>query len=481
MNLTSTQTVLAVSMPHRRRCAANTSERLAHWRRGNLDREVNAENLARFLGLTSSAYRESCSGDCTVRVQLNTSTGHCLGFAVVSVPESRAKELLAHNGRFKADRKFCGGQPIVIYPVEDEGSTSNHKMDSSSRNVKSQSSDKSPGCKTGSSSVHVKISTGTIRSASAQGNGTGFSTWVNNEPMSPRRPYRLIDIGANLTHRKYATDLPQVIQRSKAAGVQKVIVTGLNVRGSEEALQLCREYPSYLWCTVGVHPHDAKSWRSSTFDRLEYLSRQPGCVAIGECGLDFNRNYSPRDVQLEVFEKQVQLACKVRKPLLLHDRESHECFVKILNKYQAELPPVVCHCFTGRRTEALRYIAMGFYIGLTGYLWKDNSNDGVRSLLYDDEIPLDKILLETDAPFMYPFLGRGRFPQSTMDCVSPGSLQLLGCCSYQRNEPCAMPVINELVAGCMKRSPSELADITTENALRFFNLSVGSYKTWDNI
>lgn len=105
-----------------------------------------------------------------------------------------------------------------------------------------------------------------------------------------------------------------------------------------------------------------------------------------------------------------------------------------------------------------------------GYLWKDNSNDGVRSLLYDDEIPLDKILLETDAPFMYPFLGRGRFPQSTMDCVSPGSLQLLGCCSYQRNEPCAMPVINELVAGCMKRSPSELADITTENALRFFNL-----------
>jgi hypothetical protein len=117
----------------------------------------------------------------------------------------------------------------------------------------------------------------------------------------------------------------------------------------------------------GVHPHDAKTWTDDTYHALKDLaSNNSECVAIGECGLDFNRNFSTPSDQLAVFEKQVQLACDLKKPLFVHEREAHQPLVDILAKYSSRLPPTVIHCFTGTVNEARKYIDLGFYIGLTG-------------------------------------------------------------------------------------------------------------------
>ena len=188
-----------------------------------------------------------------------------------------------------------------------------------------------------------------------------------------------------------------------------------------------------------MHPHDAKTWTDDCYETIKELASNPECVAVGECGLDFNRNFSPQDVQMEVFEKQVQLACEIRKPLFLHERDAHEDMVRILDKYKEKLPPAVLHCFTGTSAQALKYIEMGLHIGLTGeptffktdlppshfellnivcciffsyagFLWKDKSDDGVRSILEKGLIPLDRLLVETDAPFMYPNVRGSKIP-----------------------------------------------------------------------
>lgn len=195
-------------------------------------------------------------------------------------------------------------------------------------------------------------------------------------------------------------------------------------------------------------------------EALSEIASNPECVAVGECGLDFNRNFSPKDVQLEVFEKQIELACRIRKPLFLHERDAHEDMVRLLEKYQGRLPNCVIHCFTGTKEQALKYISMGCYIGLTGdwtgleivypaswhfeaafelrvlnrqdfagaqdeamlaiagYLWKDKSEDGVRKILQDNAIPLDRLMVETDAPFMYPNTRASKLPQHIKDALT---------------------------------------------------------------
>lgn len=138
---------------------------------------------------------------------------------------------------------------------------------------------------------------------------------------------------------------------------------------------MTRLYPGTLYSTAGVHPHDAKSWiAEETYEQIKDIAQNNvECVAIGECGLDYNRNFSPQDVQREVFEKQVQIAIELKKPLFVHERDAHEDLVAILGKYHGKLPPTVIHCFTGTSTEAKRYIEMGFYIGLTGEFENESS------------------------------------------------------------------------------------------------------------
>ncbi|KAF2897755.1 hypothetical protein ILUMI_08418 [Ignelater luminosus] len=282
----------------------------------------------------------------------------------------------------------------------------------------------------------------------------------------------VIDIGANLTNKKYSRDLDSVIQRAKDAGVQKIMVTGTSVKTSKEALRLTRIYPGILYSTAGIHPHDAKSYTDESWEELRSLAQNPECVAIGECGLDYNRNFSEPDEQRKVFHKQISLACELHKPLFVHEREAHEDLLEILGQYKDRLPPVVIHCFTGTTEQAVTYLDQGFYIGLTGYLCKDKSDTGVRKLLVDGTIPLERLLVETDAPFMYPNTRASKLPLHVKDALTERSMTFLHrYCTFQRNEPCSLPAIVEMIAAFMNKKPEEVALATAFNALKLFNLS----------
>nr|CAG4644048.1 EOG090X080R [Lepidurus arcticus] len=281
--------------------------------------------------------------------------------------------------------------------------------------------------------------------------------------------YIFIDIGANLTNSKYARDLDSVIERAKDAGVKKIMVTGASIQCSKEALRLTRIYPGTLYSTAGVHPHDAKTWTEDFGVILRDLASNPECVAIGECGLDFNRNFSPQDVQLDVFEKQVEIACQLKKPLFIHERDAHNDMVRILSKFSDRLPPAVIHCFTGTREQAKKYVEMGLHIGLTGFLWKDKSDDGVRKILEENLIPLDRLLVETDAPFMYPNVRGAKLPPQIKERLTEKSLSFLQkYCTFQRNEPCSLPVTVEMIAAYMQKSIEELDLSSARNILRGF-------------
>jgi len=284
--------------------------------------------------------------------------------------------------------------------------------------------------------------------------------------------YILIDTGTNLTNKKFGRDLESVIKRATDAGVQKMVVSGNSIKSSREALRLAHIYPGSLYSTAGVHPHDAKSWTTDTLAELREVAQCVECVAIGECGLDYNRDFSPAHVQQEVFETQVKLACELKKPLFLHERNAHEDLVRILKKHSDSLPSMVIHSFTGTLSQAQTYVQMGIYIGITGYLTKDNAEDGVQMLLEAGHIPLENILVESDAPFMYPNARGSKLPASVKEALTQRSLSFLQrYCTFQRNEPCCLPAIVEMVAALLHKSPEDVALQTSFNALKVFNLS----------
>ncbi|XP_035663790.1 3'-5' ssDNA/RNA exonuclease TatD-like [Branchiostoma floridae] len=281
----------------------------------------------------------------------------------------------------------------------------------------------------------------------------------------------LVDIGANLTNRCFQRDLPAVLQRARDVSVQKIMVTGTSLRASRDALKLARAHPGALYSTAGIHPHDAKMWTDDSLQELEKLAASPECVAVGECGLDFNRNFSPQEQQKLVLERQVELACRLQKPLFLHEREAHQALVEILRSpVGAKLVTVVIHCFTGTAEEARVYLDMGFYIGLTGFLCKDKRPNGVQWMLEQRLIPLDRLMVESDAPYMYPNIKK--LPKETQEAVANFSLNMENFqhCGYKRNEPCSVAVTAAVIAACMGVGPDVVAQATTENATKVFKL-----------
>ncbi|XP_077985792.1 3'-5' ssDNA/RNA exonuclease TatD-like [Glandiceps talaboti] len=289
----------------------------------------------------------------------------------------------------------------------------------------------------------------------------------------------VIDIGANLTHPSLKSNVSNVIKKAKLFGVSNIIVTGTSVRASKEAQKLATEYKGFLYFTAGVHPHDAKHWNDNTLDELETLAKDPACVAIGETGLDFDRNFSPPDVQEQVFEKQIQLAAKLDKPLFVHERKAFDALMTILQKNKDNLPKVVIHCFTGDTKQAKAYLEEGYYIGLTGYLCKDKSPDKVLEVVSSLSIPLDKLMIETDAPFLFPDIRKFRSTKKGKEVYKDDvktkldKLQdLLGqFCHGHRNEPCSLGVLNQIIALCLACDPEEVAKTTTQNAISFFGLA----------
>ncbi|MDR3247511.1 MAG: TatD family hydrolase [Treponema sp.] len=260
---------------------------------------------------------------------------------------------------------------------------------------------------------------------------------------------QLIDIGVNLTHPSFDRDREAVLAAAEAAGVSPLIITGTSAAASQKALEYASCHPGKLYATAGVHPHDVKNCDGSTLAALRELAARDMVVAIGECGLDYNRDFSPRPVQREWFEKQVQLAGELGMPLFLHEREAFEDFAAILRNSRGSLPGLVVHCFTGTEAELAGYRELDAYIGITGWICDERRGKHLRSLV--GKIPADRLLLETDAPFLIPRdLNEG--PRNN------------------RNEPRFLPHIAQVIADCLGKDAAQLARETFANTRRFFGI-----------
>ena len=255
----------------------------------------------------------------------------------------------------------------------------------------------------------------------------------------------MIDIGANLTHGSFSDDLEALVARARSAGVSTVIVTGTTVAESRAATQIADRFD--LFATAGVHPHHARDCGPGTIAELREIAKHPRVVAIGECGLDFNRNYSPHPDQETGFVAQLELGLELGKPLFLHSRDAHPRFAEILRAH--DVRQAVAHCFTGEREELRAYLDLGLYLGITGWICDERRGRHLLELVR--EIPRERLLLETDAPYLTP---RDMRPQP----------------KARRNEPAFLAHILKTVARALGRAPQDVAAETTRNAQTLFGI-----------
>lgn len=258
----------------------------------------------------------------------------------------------------------------------------------------------------------------------------------------------LFDIGANLTHKTFQGEHQQVIDQAAAVGVTAMVVTGSNLASSIEAVALCEQWPMTLRSTVGVHPHHASETDLNTIASLRELSVKSGVVvAIGECGLDFNRNFSLPADQEKWFEAQLELAAEVELPVFLHQRDAHDRFMEILAKYRHKLVGAVVHCFTGNAQQLEACLEMDLHIGITGWICDERRGLHLRELV--SRIPAQRLLIETDAPYLLPRTIKPK-PKS------------------RQNKPAFLPYVLTAVAQAREEEEAEVAQITCANARRFF-------------
>ena len=249
---------------------------------------------------------------------------------------------------------------------------------------------------------------------------------------------QLLDIGANLTHESFHSDLDAVLQRAHAHGVTRMLVTGASRVGSVEALTLSRKHAGVLYATAGVHPHVAADYDDATDAALRALAQDPLVRAIGEAGLDYHRDLSPRTQQLVAFERQLQIAVDLGLPLFLHQREAHADFLQLLKRYRDRVPAVVVHCFTDTDAALRDYLALDCHIGITGWICDERRGLHLRELV--THIPANRLMLETDAPYLLPRTVR---PQPKHRRNEP--MYLLQVCTqvaHDRGEPLGVTAAN---------------------------------------
>jgi TatD DNase family protein len=259
----------------------------------------------------------------------------------------------------------------------------------------------------------------------------------------------LIDIGANLGHESFRHDFDAVLDRAYAAGVSQLVLTGASEAGSVTALELAQRQPGRLFATAGVHPHHAADYTSATDSVLADLHRLDVVRAVGECGLDYHRDFSPRPAQRRAFERQLELAVNSGKPLFLHQRDAHADFMAIMREFSGRIGPAVVHCFTGTGEELRDYLDAGWHIGITGWLCDERRGAHLRELVRG--IPADRLMIETDAPYLLP------------RTVRPMP-------SHRRNEPMYLAHIVEELARDRGEDVATTAATTTATARAFFGL-----------
>ncbi|MDA0373602.1 MAG: TatD family hydrolase [Planctomycetota bacterium] len=260
----------------------------------------------------------------------------------------------------------------------------------------------------------------------------------------------MIDIGANLADPSFDGDRRAVLDRAVDAGVTAIVVTGTSVPQSSRALALCREGgPLPLFCTAGIHPHDARHGSPDAIDALRNLAGAPEVRAIGETGLDFFRDLSPRDQQIACCEAQLALAAELGMPAFLHERDAPDAMIDLLRTWRPRLVDAVVHCFTGEASTLRAYMDLDCHIGITGWVCDERRGLGLRDIV--PSIPDERLLIETDAPYLIPRTLRPR-PKT------------------RRNEPMWLAEVRDVVAGLRNTDPAELGACTAANAVRFFRL-----------
>ncbi len=263
---------------------------------------------------------------------------------------------------------------------------------------------------------------------------------------------QLIDIGVNLTNSAFNGKHPEIVERAAAAGVVQMLLTGTSLEGSEQALERCQHLDEpglHLFSTAGVHPHDASSWSSDSSRQLCHLLEQPRVKAVGECGLDFNRDFSPRPQQEKALHEQLALAVQLQMPVFLHERDASARLLAILKDYRDHLPAAVVHCFTGEREALFDYLDLDLHIGITGWICDERRGSHLHPLVAS--IPAGRLMLESDAPYLLPRSLRPK-PKSG------------------RNEPAFLPEVLREVARHRGESMERTAAHTTACARAFFDL-----------
>jgi TatD DNase family protein len=230
-----------------------------------------------------------------------------------------------------------------------------------------------------------------------------------------------------------------------------MILTGASVEGSQDALTMARRWPQKMYATAGMHPHHAADYSDEAHEVFRTLHGEDEVVAVGECGLDYFRNFSPVAAQREAFRRQLELAEQSQLPVFLHQRDAHDHFVEILQPMMSSISRAVAHCFTGSESELLTYIDMDLYIGITGWICDERRGSQLQDIV--KHIPLDRLMLETDSPYLLPRSLRPK-PKS------------------RRNEPRFLPEVLRIVAASMGEDEESIARHTTQNAERFFALKV---------
>lgn len=261
----------------------------------------------------------------------------------------------------------------------------------------------------------------------------------------------MIDICCNLTHPALNSQLTDILERARQAGVRTMIIPGSDVEDSAAALKLVTQYTNSLWACVGVHPHHATQWDDSSYDTLKRLATNFKVLAIGETGLDYYRNLSTPKTQQFVFEKQIELAIDTGLPLFMHQRDAHEDFINILRPYRKHITNAVVHCFTGNRTMLEDYLDIDLYIGITGWICDERRAKDLRNAI--TAIPEHRLMLETDAPYLIP--------------------RSLGKRFYSKpNEPSFLPHIALHIAQRRNVEINDLISQTVNNSCNFYGKAI---------
>jgi len=260
----------------------------------------------------------------------------------------------------------------------------------------------------------------------------------------------MIDIGVNLTNARFDKDRESLILRAKVAGIKAMLVTGTNISESQKAAELSTQYDNFLYSTAGVHPHDADNVSDNYLNEIRALSKKESVKAIGECGLDFNRNFSAPKQQEKVFAEQIALAAELQLPLFLHQRDAFTPWFQLLSPYLTKIPAMVSHCFTGNGDELDQCLSAGMYIGITGWVCDERRGKSLQALI--PSIPLNRLMIETDAPYLTPRTIRPK-PKSS------------------RNEPSYLSYVVDKLAELYQCSAQDVIKASSDNARHVFKLA----------